>query len=204
MMQTLSKRDRNLLIVMLLVIVSAVALTLTPSGKGGAAAAGSKLPLEEAHRQNIKTRLQEKGLAEERKRLQPQVARLTYNMPAEQLTAHISEDLYRLADRAGVHIREIKPLRSRPLPDGSVSRVPLEVRFRAPFQPNVMRFLYFAEDPANKMVVEKFNITSTDARLKSVDVDAQITVFTRALAGANAAGAGQGDLSDSTDTGSGS
>ena len=202
-MQTLSKRDRNLLIVMLIVIVGAAILLLTPSGKG-AAAGGSKLSLEEAHRQNIKTRLQEKALEDDQKRLRPQVSRLTYNIPAEQLTTQMSEDLYALADRAGVHIREIKPLRSRALPDGSAARVPLQVRFRAPFQPNVMRFLYFTEDPANKMVVDKININSTDARAKSVDVDAQITVFTRNVAGATGTGAAQGDTSDSTDTGGGS
>ena len=119
-------------------------------------------------------------------------------MAPEQLSGVYHGKLIPLADKAGVHIREIKPLRSRTLPDGSVTRVPLEVRFNAPFQPNVMRFLYFAEDPTKKMVVDKFSITSTDAHLKTVDVTAQITVYTRSAIGA--AGAGEGDTSESTDT----
>lgn len=198
-MQTLSKRDRTLLILMIVVVIGALALVLAPSGKAGATSR-NQLPLEEARHKNIAAKVQLKQLATEQTLLKPQIARLTYNMPAEQLTAYVTEDLYKLADRAGVHIREIKPLRSRTLPDGSVARVPVEVRFRAPFQPNVMRFLYFTEDPAHKMVVDKINITSSDTRLKSVDVDAQITVYTRYVAGSSTTGAGQGDANDSPDT----
>lgn len=199
-MQTLSKRDKTLITVMGLVILLAVFLILTPSG--GTAGNKNLLPLDEAKAKNVKTKLKYKDLLTEKERLEPQITRTTYNMAPEQLTAYVTEDLYALADRAGVHIREIKPLRSRTLPDGNVTRVPLEVRFRAPFQPNVIRFLYFAEDPTKKMVVDKFNITSTDARLKSVDVSAQITVYTRAAA-KGSSGAGEGDTSASTDTTSG-
>ena len=196
MMQTLSKRDKTLLLVMGIVVLLAVFLVMTPSG--GASGPKNMLPLDEATAKNVKTKLKYRDLLAEKDRLEPQIKRITYNMAPEQLTAYITEDLYALADRAGVHIREIKPLRSRTLPDGSVTRVPLEVRFNAPFQPNVMRFLYFAEDPTKKMVVDKFSITSTDAHLKTVDVTAQITVYTRSAIGA--AGAGEGDTSESTNT----
>ena len=198
-MQTLSKRDKGLLGLMVAVILVAAFLLLTPSSKGGASSR-NQLPLEEARHENLTTRKQLKAIDDEQKLLKPEISRLTFNMPAEQLTAHVTEDLYILADRAGVHIREIKPLRSRVLTNGSVASVPVEVRFRAPFQPNVMRFLYYTEDPARKMVVDKINITSSDTHLKSVDVDAQITVYTRYVAGSSSAGAGEGDASDSTDT----
>ena len=64
--------------------------------------------------------------------MQPRIERLTYTMPPEQLSATVTQDLYTLAEKAGVHIREIKPLRAKTLKSGSLARVPLEVRFRAP------------------------------------------------------------------------
>lgn len=196
MMQNLSKRDRSLVVVMLIVVILAVILKLAPSGS---VANGPMLSLAEATTKNNKTRLALKAMQADQALMVPQIKRLTYTMPPEQLTAYVTEDLYALADRAGVHIREIKPLRAKALSDGSVTRVPLEVRFRAPFQPNVMRFLYFAEDPTKKMVVDKISINSTDTLLKSVDVSAQITVFTRSTAKSGSTGA-EGDTSDSTDT----
>ena len=196
-MQNLSRRDKNLLMIMLVVVVLAGVLLLMPSG--GAAGNGKMLSLAEAKQKNVKAQLAYKAMKADQDRLLPQIKQLTYTMPPEQLTAYVTEDLYALAERAGVHIREIKPLRAKVLSDGSVMRVPLEVRFRAPFQPNVMRFLYYAEDPTKKMVVGKISINSTDTQLKSVDVSAEITVFTRSTAKSGSMGA-EGDTSDNTDT----
>lgn len=189
-MQNLSKRDKNLIVIMLVVVILAGVLLLIPSG--GAAGNSKMLSLAEAKQKNVKAQLAYRAMKADQDRLLPQINHLTYNMPPEQLTAYVTEDLYALAERAGVHIREIKPLRARVLSDGSVTRVPLEVRFRAPFQPNVMRFLYYAEDPTKKMVVDKISINSTDTQLKSVDVSAEITVFTRSTANSGSAGA-EGD-----------
>lgn len=181
---------------MVLVLLVAGVLVLSPSGTGGAGA-GKQLPLADAQKQRTEKKKQYKELTDDMTVKQPRIDRMTYNMAPEQLSATVTENLYLLADKAGVHIREIKPLRAKTLKSGTIARVPLEVRFRAPFQPNVMKFLYFAEDPANKIVVDKVSITSTDTHLKSVDVAAQISVFTRSLTGSSS-GAGEGDTSDST------
>lgn len=192
-MQTLSRRDKILLTVMFLVIFGAVALVMSPSGKAGA---GKILPLDEAVRQNRETKKKLQDLKADKVKLEPQVVQMTYDMPPEQLSATVTETLYELADKAGVHIREIKPLRARTLTDGTLTTVPLEVRFHALFQPNVMRFLYYAEDPAGKLVVDKISITSPDTHAKGVDVSAQITVYTRSAVKANTTGAGQAGQGD--------
>ena len=91
-------------------------------------------------------------------------------------------DIQAIALKSNIHIREIKPIKARKLADGSGSKVSMEVRFRAAFQPNVMKFLYLAEDPTGKMVVDKLSLTSADARFRTVEVSAQIAVFTRSTA----------------------
>ena len=194
----MSSRDKGLVALMIFVVLIGVVLKLLPSGAGGVGA-GKQLSLEDAQKQTTQGNKQYKLMDDEMKTLQPRIEHMTYTMPAEQLSATVTQDLYTLADKAGVHIREIKPLRAKTLKSGSIARVPLEVRFRAPFQPNVMKFLYMAEDPANKIVVDKVSITSTDTHLKSVDVAAQISVFTRSLTGSSSGG-GEGDTNDSTAT----
>jgi hypothetical protein len=136
-----------------------------------------------------------------------------YNKPVEQLVPLVIRDLQATAQRAGIHLREVKPLRPKQVTEEPVirpgqkttrttqtthdvlgARVPVEVRFRAQFQPNVVRFLYDVENPAGKMVVDKISITSADAKFKVVEVSAQITVFTRSSAGTS--GGDSGETSD--------
>lgn len=197
-MQTLSSRDKGLVALMIFVVLVGAVLLLLPSGSGGANL-GKQIPLEDAQKQITQAKKQIKLMDDDIGMRQPRIERMTYTLPAEQLSATVTQDLYTLAEKAGVHIREIKPLRAKTLKSGTIARVPLEVRFRAPFQPNVMKFLYMAEDPANKIVVDKVSITSTDSHLKSVDVAAQISVFTRSLTGSSSGG-GEGDTSDITPT----
>ncbi len=113
----------------------------------------------------------------------PKSAEYAYTQSAEELGPLITQKLVKTASASGVHLREIKPLRARTLASGTVTRVPFDVHFRALFQPDVVRFLYHIEDPAEKMVVDKMDITSADSRFKSVDVSAQISVYTRNNAG---------------------
>ena len=122
-------------------------------------------------------------MRDEETEMLPRSAEYAYTQSAEELGPLITQKLVKTADASGVHLREIKPLRARTLASGTITRVPFEVHFRALFQPDVVRFLYRIEDPAEKMVVDKMDITSADSRFKSVDVSAQISVYTRNNAG---------------------
>lgn len=116
------------------------------------------------------------------------IAAMAYTMPAEQLRPRIIRDLLAVANKAKVHLTEFKSLRPQLMASRQVARVPLEVRFRAAFQPNVVQFLYYLEDPKNKIVVDKLNVTSAQNRFQTVDVSAQISVFTRSTIGVGAEG----------------
>ncbi len=111
--------------------------------------------------------------------------RLTYDLTPEEIVPRVLRQLQQIALDSKVRLREVKPLRPVELKSGQGQKVPLEVRFRAPFQPNAMQFLYAVEDAKYKMVLDKINIASAENRLKAVDMTATITVFTRAAYVAN-------------------
>src|SRR5436190_1211847 len=62
----------------------------------------------------------------------------------------------------------------------AVMKVPLTLRFSSRFDQSIP-FLYNVEDPTGKLVVEKFNITMSDPKSKTVDVEVQIALYTEAM-----------------------
>jgi len=170
-----------LLIAVIIVPIILILNALTPSGH--TAGARTLLPLDQA---NTKREIQARTMArwsEEEKEMQPQIARMSYNVPADRVVPQMVGDLQRIAAHSGVHLGEIKPAKPGLLPSGSGAQVPVEVRFRAPLQPNTVRFLYEVEDPTGKFVVDKMDITSGDAKFQTVEASAQISVFTRSTIG---------------------
>jgi Tfp pilus assembly protein PilO len=138
-----------------------------------------QVTVEEAEKRRQAAIAEMKRLRLEKEAQEPRIQQASYNRPADELIPRVVRDLQRIAKQAGIHFTEIKPQRSRPLSTSSLEKIPIEVRFRAAFQPNVMKFFYLLEAPKGKMTLEKFNVTSGDPRLKTVDVTALITVFTR-------------------------
>ena len=128
-------------------------------------------------------------------RMEPHIARMSYTLPAEQLVPRVIRDLQTIADKSGVHLREIKPIRGKLLKSNAGVRVPVEVRFKSSFQPDAIRFLYHVEESDKRMVVDKINITSADPKFKTVEVSATITVFTTSLVGYTS---GEGDNSNAS------
>lgn len=178
----ISKRDQMMLVVLVVFLVTVfVWLRQTPPHNTGLT--GPVLPLEEAESKRAVALKTIKQMSDDQDTINPRIASNAYDMSAEELQPRIVQDLQRLATRAGFHIRQIKSLHPHVLSSGQAVRVPLEVRFRADFQPNIVKFLYFVEDPAGKMVVDKVNLTGSDSKFKTVDVSAQISVFTRSLNG---------------------
>ncbi len=137
-------------------------------------------------------------LSREVKDLTPKVNDLAYNLAPDELVPRTVKDLQEIAVKSGVHIREIKPGRPKLLPSGMGSSVPIEAHFLAPFQPNAMKFLYYVEDPAGKMVVDKLDISSADPRRKTVEVSATVTVFTKVTTGSGASESGDKSNAAST------
>lgn len=174
----ISPRDKRMIYIGVIVLVLIFAWNfLTPST--GAKSTAGMVPYAKATKDTEVNKHNEVRLTRELTDLDPKVSGLAYNTPPDELVPRTVRDLQRIAAKSGVHIREIKPIRPRVLGSGMGSSVPLEVHFQAPFQPNAMKFLYYVEDPAGKMVVDKLDISSADPRHKTVEVSAQVTVFTR-------------------------
>lgn len=179
-----TKRERKL------VIIASAAMTIlliwnfmNPPGKSAHKTA--IISLEEANLKKKAALKTLENISRDQDKLVPQISKMAYDLPPDQLEPRVIRDIQAIALKSNIHIREIKPIKARKLTDGSGSKVPMEVRFRAAFQPNVMKFLYLAEDPTGKMVVDKLSLNSADSRFRTVEVSAQIAVFTRSTAVSN-------------------
>jgi hypothetical protein len=177
----LNKRERVLVAGMVVVVIAGGALAFWPTSSPSARATGPILPRPQAEKKIAEQTRAYKVMLAEQAMMQPRISNLTYDRVTEELVPRLVRLLQQKAKLAGVRLREVKPLRPRPMKSEAGERVPLEVRFRAPFQPNTVRFLYYLEDLKDKLVVEKLNIASADAQFRAVDVTVQTAVFTRAL-----------------------
>lgn len=187
----MTDKDRRALILMVVICVLALLyMVFSPKGGGGKQ---TLLPVEEAQKQRKLVVNRIENVNKELDTLDAANTRQTYDLPPEEIVPRVLRQLQQIAQESKVRLREVKPLRPIELKSGQGQKVPLEVRFRAPFQPNAMQFLYAVEDPKYKMVVDKINIASAEDRLKAVDMTATITVFTRAAYVANSS---QGDATN--------
>jgi hypothetical protein len=112
--------------------------------------------------------------------LKPKVDTATYNQTSERVMPDVLKTLSDDAGLAGVHLREVKPLRPRSV--GGLTKVTLTVRFTSEFG-RVIPFVYHVEDPQGKLVVEKLNVSSPDPKSRQVDVEVQVALFTAAGSG---------------------
>ncbi|CCW34034.1 Tfp pilus assembly protein PilO [Chthonomonas calidirosea] len=188
---TLGKRDKFLLVLLGLVVLLAAWLELTapkPTNTGGIS--GKILPLEVAQRQYRADEASYRSLEDQQNNLQKNIEALAYDIPPDALMPRIIEQLEQSAAQSGVHLAEIRPLRPETTPSGQLMRVPVQVRFQAPFQPAVVKFLYAIEKPKGHLVVEKFDVGSRDTHQQVVSVTLQITAYTRAIASSAASSEG--------------
>ncbi len=197
------------------VVAGAIWFVLAPPPRGSKA---NLAPLKDALNKTVASKNNARRLREDQLAIEPQVKARAYDKPADQVVPIVVGSLQSAAERAGIHLREVRPLRAKIVTDEMDpkvvaktttgrsarasstthevlgARVPVEVRFKAPFQPNVVKFLYDLENPAGRMVIDKISITSADAKFRTVEVSAQITVFTRSSSGT--AGGDTGDVTD--------
>jgi len=186
----ISPRDRKVLVILVVFVVVIFIWNMATPSTSGKGTAGM-LPAKKAIEGTTLNQKNQARLTREVNELTPKVNDLAFNIAPDELVPRTVKDLQEIAAKSGVHIREIKPIRPKLLASGMGSSVPMEVHFLAPFQPNAMKFLYYAEDPAGKMVIDKLDISSADPRRKTVEVSATVTVFTKVTTGA-----GTSDLGD--------
>ena len=193
----ISPRDKKMIIGgIVFAVIIFIWNILTPSSAGkGTTGLLSETKAKQDTAVNTRTQVR---LTNEVSDLTPMVNDLAYSLAPDELVPRTVKELQEIALKSGVHIREIKPVRPKLLPSGMGSSVPLEVHFLAPFQPNAMKFLYYVEDPAGKMVIDKLDVSSADPRRKTVEVSATVTVYTKVISGAGTSDSGEKSNAAST------
>jgi hypothetical protein len=166
--------ERRMLILCLIVAVACIPLVLTPPGGGNKkllSATEASLKLKDATAERTR-------LAGETERMKPEIENMVFTDAPDQLIPQTIKTLQGYAKQSGLHLREIKPLRMRRM--ATVTKVPMSVRFTTgDFAKTAVPFLYRVEDPTTKMVIEKFNVTAADPKTRTVDVEAQIALYTK-------------------------
>jgi Tfp pilus assembly protein PilO len=175
--------EKRLIVLCLVVLVVAVPVMLMPpSGP-----TKKLLTAQEARLKYRETVDQKILLDKDNDRLKPEIEKLVYKEPPDQLLPQAIRTLQAYAKESGIHLREIKPLRAKQT--GALTRVPLSIRFTSGFDKTVP-FLYRVEDPAGRIVVDKLNVSASDPKTRMVDVEAQVSLFTRAAPAGSGAAAG--------------
>jgi Tfp pilus assembly protein PilO len=164
--------EKRMLVILVIVVAVAGWLMMSPTGP-----TGKKLLSAAVARQKYQDADTERArLEKEIEALQPAIDKMAYTEDPDAVVPTVVKTLQEIAAGSGIHLREVKPLRTRRL--GAVVKVPLSVRFTTEF-PKSIPFLYKVEDPDGRLVVEKVNITAPDPKKPTIEVDAQIALFTR-------------------------
>lgn len=168
-----NSREKLLIALMAVAVIIGVPMALISPEKAN----GKLLSAANARQQYKKTETEMRVQDAETSRLKPALEKLVYKESPEQVVPAVIKSLQAVAKQSGIHLREIKPLRARRL--ATVTKVPMTVRFTSQFGQSIP-FLYKVEDPIGKLVVEKLNVTVSDPKVKTVDVEVQIALYTQA------------------------
>lgn len=120
-------RERFMLLLCLAAVAIGVPMALTSPTSSGKAL----LPAAQARQKYDGIRSEKRALDQDSDRLKPQIAGMVYTAAAEDLMPQVIKILQTDAKESGIHLREVKPLRGRRM--GSVTKVPLTVRFTSEF-----------------------------------------------------------------------
>lgn len=181
--QARNPRERLMIVLCAGMIVFGAWIGMQPSDASGGKLLGSK-EARAAYEAALRDRTR---LDAETERLRAEVKRLSVQGGSDEALPDAIRKLQECASASKVHIREMKPLRTRKV--GTLVRTPISIRFSSTrFTDEAVPFLYRIEDPAGKLVIEKLNVSSPDQRSGSVDVELQVALF--------AAGASAGSMED--------
>lgn len=165
-----SPRERALVVLGIGVIAVAVWMVLAPTDRGQRGFLSSSAAKQQ-YTEGLKRRQE---FDREAKLLGPKVDTSTYKQTSEKVIPIVLKSLHEQARLAGIHLREVKPL--RPRRTGGLTKVTLTVRFTSEFG-KAIPFLYSVEDPKARLVVEKMNVAASDPKSRLVDVEVQVALF---------------------------
>lgn len=173
-----TKRERNLVVLAVIVILIAVYFELSAPNSSSAKATGPLLPLSQAVKKYDNGKTQYVALGNEEDTLQPLINHLTSSKSADALSPIMASSIMDMAAKASIHISTLRPLSPEIVADGQAERVPIEIQFDAPFEPNSINFLYHLEDPKGRYVVDQVQLATHERHRNMVSVTARVSMFT--------------------------
>ncbi len=165
-------RERLLILLCTVVVVVAVVMVLNPAD----GSAKKLVPAAEATKKSREYVQQARDMILESDELKKRIARASQTKPVDEVVPEMVIQLAKLAKDAGLHLREIKPIRAKRI--AGLTRIPVTVRLTTEF-PKCIPFLYSIEDPAGKLVIDRLNVSATDAKSREVDIEVMVSAFTQ-------------------------
>lgn len=114
-------------------------------------------------------------LEERTERLKPQVERLAWNVPPEQLRQEIVRKVSNLAQAANVTLVTTRPLKPRSL--DVMTEVSVELHVTAPL-PRLVQFLHPLQQPGSRFSVDRLRIASASQESDLLDVNMTVSGYT--------------------------
>ncbi len=173
-----TKREKVLVAVAVIVVLIAVYLSSSSPGSSSSNASGPMLPLSQAVKKYDDGKTKYVALGNEVDTLQPLIYHLTSSKSADALSPLMASSIMDMAAKASIHITSLRPLSPEIVADGQAERVPTEIQFDAPFEPNAIKLLYLLEDPKGKYVVDQVQLTTHERHRNMVSVTARVSMFT--------------------------
>src|SRR5437763_1140427 len=110
----MKRREQVLVGICVVVVAATVWFVLAPAGGGGKT---NLVPLEQAVSKTAASKLNVRKLRDEQTAIEPRVQARAYNKPADQLVPVVVGNLQAAAERSGIHLREVRPLRPKIVTD---------------------------------------------------------------------------------------
>ncbi len=174
-----TKREKNLVLLMLLIVAAAVIMEVTaPSSKPLGTTAGPVYPYAVATKKYHDGVTQYLALGRQEDVLTPQIQKLAQKSAPDQLVPAMINTLMKQADKASVHISSLRPLQPVLVGAGQALQVPIQMQFSAPFHPDTLHFLYLLENPANRFVIDRLDVSTDNRHPGMVNITAQVSAFT--------------------------
>jgi Tfp pilus assembly protein PilO len=119
--------------------------------------------------------------------LRPQVERMAWNVPPEQLRQEIVRKISNLAQASNVTLVSTRPLKPRSL--DVITEVTVELHVSATL-PHLVQFLFPLQQPGSRLTVDRLRLSATNTDTDLLDVDLNVSGYTLQVpAEAKAAGA---------------
>ncbi len=178
-MPTLSRSQKILFALLIIVVILAVWSSLPSGNQHNQQISGKLLSYSKADSQFRLDEASYSKLGSLQSAQESIIARSVYHSSPNALIPMLIRQLEKAAFKSDVHLMEIRPLTPQLVPGSNITSVPVQVRFTSPLQPNLVRFLFYIENPHGKIAVEQFNISSNEQNHSSgVTVSIQIAAYT--------------------------